>query len=272
MKIAWIADYLLKEHLGGAQQTNARMINYGRKLGYEIEEITAKDFNTNIEADLVITNNITKFNINELIKLSKRIPTIRYEHDYWCSQMCPQLYDSTILNIFLSPLHKATSSGFAGRGIEGVFIPSPIDTEIFNNDGDIKRKENTVIWVGSTAGHKGFDLLLKYAKDNPEKKIKIVSFDYTKTDLPENVEFVGERHDKELAKLYKESEEFFHHPQHEAFGRTVAEAYLCGCKLNINGNIGAMSYDWDYSNYDEFKSNVQSENKFWNTINEKLNA
>jgi len=265
MRIAWIADYTIKEHLGGAQQTNTRMIDYGRELGHEIIEYTAKDLDMKMSVDLLITNNITTFNIEDIKKLMDRIPTIRYDHDIWCSIERPEVFDGTIQNIFLSPWHQEKVGINMKRVVQGVCIPSPIDSDIFNKTGAVK-EENSVIWVGTLAPHKGFDRLVEYAMQNPKKKIRVVSFDSMETDNTPNIEFIGERHGKELAELYKKSEIFFSHPDHEAFGRTVMEAYLCGCKLDLNENVGAMSYDWDYTDYNEVKNHLQSEIKFWREI------
>lgn len=269
MRIAWVADFTIKEHLGGAQQTNARMIDFGRELGHEIIEYTAKDLDMKMCVDLIIMNNITTFDIEDIKKLMARIPTIRYDHDIWCSLARPEAFDGTIQNIFLSPWHQEKVGLNMKRVVEGVCVPSPIDTEIFNRDGAVK-EENSAIWVGSTAPHKGLDKLITYAQQNPDKKIRIVSFDCTDADIAPNIELLGEKHGEELAEVYRKSEIFFHHPDHEAFGRTVMEAYLCGCKLDLNENVGAMSYDWDYNNYNEVKSHLQSEEKFWREIEKAM--
>lgn len=265
MRIAWIADYKLSEHLGGAQQTNARMIDYGRALGHEIIEYTAKDLDMSMCVDLIITNNLTTFDFENIRKLMDRIPTIRYDHDIWCSIALPEAFDGTMQNIFLSPWHQEKVGLNMKRVVEGVCVPSPIDTELFNRDGAVK-EENSVIWVGSAAPHKGLDRLIEYAKQNSEKKIRVVSFDCADGEMASNIEFIGEKHGKELAELYRKTETLFHHPDHEAFGRIIMEAYLCGCKLDLNENVGAMSYSWDYNNYEEVKNHLQSEGKFWREI------
>ena len=166
-------------------------------------------------------------------------------------------------------MHQIKCGIVAKEAMEGVCIPSPIDTSIFNKENAIK-EEDSVIWVGSIAPHKGFNKLIDYAKVHSEKHIRVVSFDYQEMDIPSNVEIIGEKHGKELAELYKESEMLFHHPEQEAFGRTVMEAYLCGCKLDLNENVGAMSYDWDYTDYNEVKSHLQSEVKFWREIDSAM--
>lgn len=265
MRIGWIADYFISQHLGGAQQTNDRIIKYGEKHGYEILEITPNNISEAWSTDLLILNNITMFDIEEIKSLIKKIPAIRYEHDEWCSQMHPEIYRKTLLNIFLSPLHFQRCSVNAKRVLKGICIPSPIDTKIFNKI-DVKKKKDTVIWGGSFAPHKGFDELLLYAKNHPEKEISIVSFDFDGRDLPENIKFIGERHGEELAQVYKEAEIFFHHPVLEPFGRMVMEAYLCDCQLDVNKNIGALSYNWDYNDYDTVKRNLQSERIFWEEV------
>ena len=265
MKIGWIADFFLDKHLGGAQQTNDRMIRYGENQGYEILKITPSNILEAWSTDLVILNNITTFDIKDIKSLIEKVPAVRYEHDEWCSSMYPEIYRKTLLNIFLSPLHFRRCSANAKRILKGICIPSPIDTEIFNNENVMKEKDS-VVWGGSLAPHKGFDELLLYAKNHPEKKISIVSFDFDKRTLPENIEFIGEKHNEELAEVYKKTETFFHHPVLEPFGRMVMEAYLCGCQLDVNKNIGALSYDWDYNDYDSVKKFLHSEKVFWEEI------
>jgi len=265
MRIAWIADYKLSEHLGGAQHTNAKMIEYGEGLGYNIIQIEPRAFDCGFEADLVIINNIMNFRIEDIIKVAQRIPTIRYEHDRECSIKYPQIYDYTIQNIFLSPLHKSICEGNAKKELKGVCIPSPIDSSVFNLEG-VEKEKDSVLWVGSVEPHKGFDKVVEYAKEYPQKRFYIVSFDYKEQELPSNMEFLGEKHGSELALVYKKCEELYHHPQHEAFGRTVMEAYLCGCKLNVNENVGAMSYDWDFNDYELIKNKLYSEPVFWGEI------
>lgn len=269
MKIAWIADYFVTQHLGGAQQTNDRMIQYGRELGYEIEEITADKFDPFMKADLMITNNVTTFDIKNIMAVSARIPTIRYDHDIWASMVRPQIFEGNLLNIFLSPLHKQIATINIGKEFNSICIPSPIDTDLFCRTETPKEKD-TVLWVGSTAPHKGLGRLIDYANQHPEKRVNIISFDMENIELPSNITVVGEKHGNDLAGWYQKSEIFFHHPDHEAFGRTVMEAYLCGCELNVNKNIGAMSYDWDYNNYDEVKQHLKSEKMFWGEINKLI--
>lgn len=270
MTIAWVADFTIKEHLGGSQQTNARMIEHGRELGYEIVEYTAKNLDRKIVADLMITNNITTFDIEMIKSLMERIPTIRYDHDIWASIERPQVFDGTVQNIFLSPWHQEKVGLNMKRVVEGVCVPSPIDTKIFYKEGAVK-EEGSVLWVGSIAPHKGLDKLISFAQQNPQKKIRVVSFDCPKDSLAPNIEIVGEKHGKELAEIYRSSEILFHHPDHEAFGRTVMEAYLCGCKLDLNENVGAISYDWDYDNYEEVREHLKSERKFWEVVERATN-
>jgi hypothetical protein len=65
---------------------------------------------------------------------------------------------------------------------------------------------------------------------------------------------------------------FIHLPNWtEPFGRVVMEAYLSGCELIVNDKIGAMSFDWDYSDYDEVKDKLQSSvKKFWQVVESYL--
>jgi hypothetical protein len=49
------------------------------------------------------------------------------------------------------------------------------------------------------------------------------------------------------------------------------EAYLCGCELIVNENVGATSYGWDFKDYDFIQEQLKSETKLWNIIEKELN-
>ena len=273
MKVLWISDFSVKDHKGGAQQTNDMMIKYGRKLGHTIKLATGGSVvESKQRYDVVILNNITKYAKSEIERLVDSYFCIRYEHDYWVASNYPELFGMVKHNIFLSKLHKEKVEEKAKVKIKNYsLVPSPIDVKKFVPKG--KKERNSVLWAGNFCEDKGSKLFLSHVKDNPGFKFYVAGWG---TDIPllkdnENVEYLGELNTEELIKMYQKVEYFYHRPQwDEAFGRGVIEAYLCGCNLLVNDNIGALSWDWDYGNYDEIKKNVQSEDKFWKIIENEL--
>lgn len=273
MKVLWIADFDVKDHKGGAQQTNAEMIRAGRKRGHTIKLSTGGsviDFKGRY--DVVILNNISKYERGEIERLVDSYPCIRYEHDHWVARNYPELYEKVKHTIFLSQLHKDTVEDYTKTKIRNYsLIPSPIDSKKFGLGED--REQNSVLWAGNFCEAKGSKGFLEYVKDDPNFKFYVAGWGVDVSLLKdiENVEFVGELETNELIEYYQKCEYFYHRPVwHEPFGRTVLEAYFCGCNLLLNGNVGAMSWDWDFSNYDEIKKNVQSEDKFWKVIENEV--
>jgi glycosyltransferase involved in cell wall biosynthesis len=275
MKILWAADFDTKEHKGGAQQTNDVMIQAGRKLGHSISLYTGGSLPKSTSSyDVIILNNITKYKKAQIEALTDTGKCIRYEHDYWVAENYPELYKKVIHTVFLSPLHKKTTEEKVGYKINNCsLVPSPIDSDLFQL-GEEKEK-CSALWVGNICKEKGSDGFIDYAKSNPEYKFYVAGWGSEVEPVMEleNVEFLGEMDLKDLVKEYQRCEYFYHRPLwKEPFGRSVIEAYLCGCNLLVNDNVGAVSWDWDYSNYDLIKKKTQSQNNFWKTIKDVLQS
>lgn len=261
MNILWIADYKTEQHKGGAQQTNETMIRALEKR-HKVDYVSSNEKEPSLDYDLIILNNITKFRESFIEELLATKKCVRYEHDYWVAENRKSDYKKCLHNIFLSPLHKKEVERLVGYKIENSsIIPSPVDSRLFRPN-EKKEKENTVIYTGNVCELKGKENLVKYAKDNPSLRIMVIGWGDV-ANMPSNIEFIKEVTQKELVKYYQKSKYFFHRPiWKEPFGRSVIEAYLCGCSLLLNDNVGALSYGWDFSKYDLIKRKVKSENNF----------
>lgn len=266
IQIIWLADYTTKEHQGGAQQTNQVMVDYGIKRGHRIEYMTPLGFSSKKidKADLVITNNIVKFGPYQINWVINNSTYIRYEHDYDATKLIknfPQLWEKSKLNIFLSPLHKKETERIFGKKVEGKIIPSPIIG--FEDRGE---KREGVLWAGNIVPEKGVSNVIRYIKQNPDTKLTVAGFG--KEPELSGAKFIGEVPHHEMINQYNLHETFIHLPLwKEPFGRTIVEAYLCGCNLIVNNNCGVMSYGWDWSDYDAIKNNVtNSPRLFWESV------
>lgn len=276
MNILWIADFSVKENKGGAQQTNDIMIKAGRKRGHKIDIVLqGSQRRSAIGYDLVVLNNVSLIEKEYLDDLVASGRCIRYEHDYWVAENYPELYKRVRRNIFLSPLHLEMAEKIVGYKIENVtLIPSPISSKLFNMEG-VKKKRGTVLYTGQLCEKKGIDGFVKYIKDNPHLEFTVIGWgqDVDKVRGYDNVTILDEMEMKDLVEYYKESEYFYHRPEwKEPFGRAVMEAYLCGCSLILNDNVGAVSWDWDFSNYDQVVENLNSVDKFWKVLEDDIQS
>jgi len=273
MIIAWIADYFVEEHQGGAQQTNEEMIRYGESLGYKIIKIRPDDFSKKVlkNVDLAITNNIMKFHSDYIEWISDNVPFIRYEHDYSCLDNHKNPFRNAVASIFLSPLHYK-SIGIECPNVK--YVPSPVIG--FEPIKNVYRKKNSVIWIGYFSKHKGLDRIVDFALNNLNYNIDFYgNHDHeviVELNKYRNLRYMGFLNGiKAKKKAYSSYEYFIHLPNwNEPFGRTILEAYLCGCGLIVdNDRIGAMSYGWDYSNYDMIKKETENAPaKFWEIVKE----
>jgi len=274
MKILWLADYSVKENKGGAQQTNKEMIEYGLNLGYDIDIVLGGSvIPPTRKYDLIVINNITLWERSVVESLVASGKVIRYEHDLWVAKNYPDLYKKVKHTIFLSPLHYKVARELVDYEIKNYsIVPPPIDSKIFKIKGE--KIPNTVLWAGNFCESKGSRGFIGYVKQNPWMKFYIAGWgaDIDKIKKIENVDYLGELDRDGLIKEYQRCEYFYHKPfdYEEPFGRTVVEAYLCGCNLLLNNKIGAISWDWDYSNYDLIKEKVQSQSNFWKVLKDEV--
>jgi glycosyltransferase involved in cell wall biosynthesis len=273
MKLLWIADFSVKDNKGGAQQTNEVMIKAGRKRGHTIKLATGGSVGDSKQRyDGIIINNITKYSEEQIKELVDTGKCIRYEHDHWVAENYPELYKQVKHTIFLSPLHKESIEKKVGYKIENSsLIPSPIDSKRFTTGEE--KEPNTAIYTGNICKEKGMEGLIEYAKENEHLKFYVIGWGSMVEDIKgvDNIEYIEGVDQKELVSYYQKCEYFYHKPEwEEPFGRTVIEAYLCGCNLLLNNNVGAISWDWDFSDYDAIKKNVQSEDKFWKIIEDEI--
>ncbi len=268
-KILWLADYSHEEHKGGSQQTNKMMVDYGKSHGFDIEMVFGGVTMPKLDKyDAIISNNITKWEKEVIRGLRRSKVHIRYEHDNWVANNIPDLYKEVSHTVFLSPLHRKNVEKIVGYNVvNSSLVSSPIDVKKFRMGG--QKEENSVLWCGNFCHDKGSLEFMDYAECNKQMKFYVAGWgsDIGKIESYGNMEYLGELDVDKLAKEYQRCEYFYHRPiGDEAFGRAVVEAYLCGCNLLVNDIVGVMSWNWDFSDYESVRKNVQSESRFWQIV------
>ena len=190
MRVLFVSDFTLQDRDGGAQVSNKILIDKGRELGHEIKEHSYRSSATDFLSsyDLVINSNLELINRTtpEKIPLILRTPnSVRLEHDscsYLSNDIRKQLFSNAKKNFFLSQYHLEFFQNLYGDYFHDIEINyDPIDTSIFSKSEE--QKEYDVVYCGYLHPLKGFNNLINFAKQNPERKVDVfgwgeVSIDY----------------------------------------------------------------------------------------------
>lgn len=175
------------------------------------------------------------------------------------NQIVKDLYHNSIFNIFLSPLHRSKISNMLGLKEEEGFILKPlIDAERFKNKHQARDIEN--IFIGAIGEAKGVETLRKNYAD---KDLKLIGHIVNNKPLGfgDHLGFVPY---SEIPDFLNRSKNFVFLPRWpEPQGRVVIEAALCGCNIIDNNNVGATSFDFDISQFENFKN---ASTEFWEKI------
>lgn len=184
---------------------------------------------------------------------------------FWLSQKCFRnsanvLYKNSMLNVFLSPLHRKIVQKILGKDIVGNYYECKpiIDSKRFY-DQKLERDIDN-LFVGVICEAKG---LKNMKKRFPDGNIKMIG----KTREGEDKYFgkrLGYIPYEKMPKYFNRSKNFIFLPRWpEPQGRVVVEAALCGCNLICNDNVGALSFPFDIKNPTNF-SNAKEE--FWEIV------
>lgn len=300
LRVVWCQDLNFWVYPGGAEQTDRQLVIAGIRRGHEIELITPERFSSaeTVKCDLVVFSNIhvlMQTTPKQLLKLAERGPYVMWHHDYFCRyrlyypmlEKCKQcsyldpwrkLYNNSLLNIFMSPLHRKAFL-FAMPELQAhpyALVPSAIDTKKYEHE-PVDPKPNTVIGVNSLFGFKGSTSVLEYAKLHPELAFTFVGGNEVNT-LPLNCQYLGFKEGKELVDLYASHESFIHLPTCiMPCDRTPAEFIIANPKgrLIVNNNIGILSYsniikDGKINREELIRLVSSSAETFWKAVEEHL--
>lgn len=295
MRVCWVHE-IPPENLGGAELTNKAMTEEGRRRGHDVVYIRGPHIP--LDCDLYIINNITMFDRKELYKIMRSgKPYVRYEHDmgfcYYrdgaCAEHCgetkctndfyKELFDRCDLAIFLSPLHfnahgrifpelwEKKAEGRVHLQPSPVTIPDHIDRMQ-------EKQKDTCAYAGHVSWPKGADNLYRFARENQHMTFHVIgklhpTYKDAFANL-KNVRVYGHVKRDYALKVMASCEYFFHEPVNvEAYGRTVAEAMLLGCKIISNDRVGVMSYEDPKHTVLEAQ---HAQVEFWNKIEEVMHG
>ena len=229
-RIAWVQDF---SRMGGAELSNIAVVKRGVEIGFDVVGVTPDNFKPDIlkGADIIILNNLFEFKDDQFRNIlwelfEHRKPFIKYDHDLRELKRLNKtrpLFERSMLNIFISPLHKKL---YEKEFIYGDALPLAIDVSAFNNAKQGNRVDQTII----PAYHKGRANHDAYIAGH--RKEKFVKFDQEKKTTHE-----------EIIKLMQGSTKVLHLPCVPWAGdRVYFEALLSGCEIVANDNVGHKSW------------------------------
>ncbi|MHB0914092.1 MAG: glycosyltransferase family protein [Thermoleophilia bacterium] len=153
-----------------------------------------------------------------------------------------EMYTNSLLNVFLSPLHRMTTQKIIGPEAVGAYyeLRPTIDTALFVNEE--RQRDIGNLFVGPLNEAKGLESMKQMF---PNGDIVIVG----PAPSGDNEGFgqqMGKVGYEEIARYMNRARNFVFLPRWpEPMGRVVVEAALCGCNLVTNDNVGATSFAFD---------------------------
>jgi glycosyltransferase involved in cell wall biosynthesis len=269
----------------GADNTMMYYYKEAENRGYEVE------FNKIDESiDFYVIGMFYEKTEEELKKYLKPGNYIYIEHSIEC--LLPEkewirewLIPNAYKTLFFSPRHRlhiqdclpSTHKHLAIDNYDLIVVP--VDYNFFRPQDGIVRDEHLYIFVGLIHSNKGVLDLLSIAKTNYINNYIFMGtmdggdIDPKIFDKYENCRYIGHQKPEVLLQYYSKASGCYLIPANgavESAGRVVLEAILCGCKPQINGNVGNASYDWFYS-YDRqvvIRKMNESLDRFFEILNQ----
>jgi len=172
-----------------------------------------------------------------------------------------ELFEKAALSVFLSPLHAQASYAIINLKMEDhpYFMLKPmIDSKRFTNR-KIKR-DIDYLFVGLIGEAKGLDAMRRQYAD---KNIFLIG-NLAPGERLDFGHYIGFVPYEEIPVYMNRAKRFVFLPRWpEPQGRVIVEAAMCGCELVANENVGALSFDFDIRDPNNF---INAGTEFWERI------
>jgi glycosyltransferase involved in cell wall biosynthesis len=257
-RLGWLADR--PPYQGGAELESLTLQQAAPKWA---EIVYCPPGRVALDVDAYIVHNCTEYTADDLPALMTR-PVIKRVHDVWPvgdEALRHYLLNKSRVVLLSSKLHRA-SLPYAVRS-PIAYIPSAITPPAEMP----KTARNGVVWLGRMYPSKGLVSVRQWAL---QRGLSADVYGYG----PDVVQcfgpltYKGKYNPSDVWDILAKYEYFVFLPEAvEPYGRTVAEAYLAGCKLVVNGNVGAA--EWI-----EHRPQAVAEGAalFWQEVEEALHA
>lgn len=282
MKVLWISDFNINNNPGGSQRTDDEVIRAGLSEGHNITRFNIDDSDELLKDsyDIVVSNNLEHMRNrrpNVFGFILNHPNHIRFEHDsnaYLTVEDRKALFGKAKRNLFLSRYHHDTFVELYGSIFHSVdIITSPISEDFKILKGEDER-EDSILSLGFMHFLKGTHNFFAYALRNPQKNFVVAGWGPPNLEMTakrlDNVKLLGTVPYDQMPLLLNQYKTLYYHPaKFEPFCRSVGEAILCGMKLDVSGNIGAVRDFNQYGLEGLRKMCLESKHKFWKLLREQ---
>jgi len=267
--IGWVNENKSMDRIGGAELTSKELIEYGGEEGYEITEVTPANFNPNF--DLLVVNNIRTFPMvfieailqRDFVFLCHDTRVFLPKQELWLP-IYQALFDKAKKVVFLSPVHrKRYEENFRIDGDKIAVIPPALNPDVYYE----AEKEDVCVSTCLIAKHKGIENVIVKAIENPDLEFRLYGkLEYNLQKLP-NLNYMGIVPPGKIPEILAKAKYYIQLPEMlEAFGSPLVKAYLSGCELITNDNMGCFSYDW-WGDKEKVKEKLrEAPGRFWEEI------
>lgn len=174
-----------------------------------------------------------------------------------------KLYHQSLFNVFLSPLHHEVISSMLGLADRRHFILKPlIDEALFYNMG--MERDLEYLFVGVISEAKG---LVEMRRQFGAQEIHFIG----KIAKGEHLGFghyLGPVPYEQVPLYMNRARHFVFLPRWpEPQGRVVVEAAMCGCRIIANGNVGALSFNFDLACPGNYR---KADTEFWDEVERQV--
>jgi len=269
MKIAYLSDQKIDTYQGGAELTDYYWVNQGIKEGLDISHYTSQD-SIPLDHDLyVISNHEGLKNKIEFKSIINSKSFVLIVHNSQKRGFDQYVFDQAKRIVWIAPDHEEQ---YGVKYTKSIIKPPYVDTSKFKNLKK-KRKLNQ-LYIGEVARHKFTPLMARHVLSNPNKQFDLYGHVTDSQYLLElnsipNLNIFDKIENSKLPWIYNQYQTFFWHlDRYGSYGRTLVEALLCGCNLNVNKtNFGLFKYNVNFHSSKEVANWLDYElQTFWQDI------
>lgn len=267
-KILWISDRKYPQYNGGAERTDYVIREAGKKLGLKIDWTNNLPKNSE-EYDMVVISNLHLWpeqKAQQLI-LETYVPILFFSHDPGIHRWYPTVIKEAFCTVFMSPAHR---DFYLKKFYVKNYIIQPhgiLDLDKWYSE---KEKEEYYLYIGDLNHYKGVQNLYQWAIENPDKEVRVWGRNFARFPfLIDNFKYYGWLEEEKLPETLARAKYFIHLPDKiDPCPRMITFAYLSGCEIIGNDNIGLTSYDWPWDDPETIKEILRKAPKeFWYNLN-----